>query len=506
MDPNDDRDFLDIAEERFTRRNLLHGGAGVALLCALPRATRSASTERTAAWVRAQRQRRIGPFQRDLPIPPVLEPVSTAGGVDRYEVTMRPGQAQILDGEPTDILGYEGIFPGPTIKTRVGRPAHVLQRNELGTGRDAVVHLHGGITEPGSDGHPEDVIPAGGEHLYTYANRQRAATLMYHEHVHHHTAEGIYRGLIGSYMIEDPSEDRLDLPSGRFDVPVMIADRDFDESNQLIYPATPPLDPLPGRTLVVNGAVSPRMRTERRLYRLRLINLSNGRTFELALSNGAQMIQISSDTGLLPRPYPRKVVSICPGERAEVVVDFRNVAPGRQVVLENRALVPGDPPAVGQVLRFDVVRGGKERARVPKRLRDPYLLPSVAAERSFALTLRTGGGQPPAWQINGESFDPERIDIRPRLGTSEIWHWVNESPVMHPMHSHLAHFQVISVGGRKPHPADSGFGFKDTVPVPGNTTATVRMYFTGYTGRYVYHCHAAEHSDHEMMAQMEVTT
>ncbi len=75
---------------------------------------------------------------------------------------MRPGQVQILDGEPTDVLAYEGIFPGPTIKARVGRPAHVRQRNELGTGRDAVVHLHGGINPHASDGHPEDVIPPGG--------------------------------------------------------------------------------------------------------------------------------------------------------------------------------------------------------------------------------------------------------------------------------------------------------------------------------------------------------
>jgi spore coat protein A, manganese oxidase len=492
----------DPGNQRITRRNLLHGAGAAALLCTLPNRSQLGSGGRTSASIRAEAQRRVVPFARDLPIPPVFEPVSTAGGVDSYEITMRPGQVQILDGEPTDVLAYEGIFPGPTIKARVGRPVHVRQRNELGTGRDAVVHLHGGINPHASDGHPEDVIPPGGEFVYRYPNQQRAATLMYHEHAHGDTAAGLYRGLIGLYQLEDPREERLDLPRGRFDVPLLIADRNFSEDNQLLYPATPPLDALPGNTLLVNGAVSPRMRTERRLYRLRLANISNGRTYELALSNGAPMIQIAADTGLLPRPYPRRVITLCPGERVEVVVDFRDVKAGRKIRLVNRAIMPGDPPAVGKVLRFDVVKGGKERARVPKRLREPYLLPSVAAQRTFTLTLST---DPLEWQINGKGFEHGVVDFYPRLGTSEIWHWVNETPSMHPMHTHLAHFQVLSVGGRKPHPADGGFGFKDTVPVPGNQRATIRVYFAGYTGRYVFHCHALEHGDHEMMRQMEVT-
>jgi FtsP/CotA-like multicopper oxidase with cupredoxin domain len=444
-------------------------------------------------------------FQLDLPIPPVAEPVSTDGGVDAYEITMQPGQVQILpEGAPTEVLGYDGIFPGPTIKAQVGRPVEVLQRNELGNGEDSVVHLHGGITAPEHDGHPQDVIPPGEERLYRYNNNQRAGTLMYHEHAHHHTAQGLYRGRIGMYLIEDPEERELDLPRGRFDVPLLIVDRNFNDDNQFVYGSTIPLDPLPGRTMVVNGAVSPRMRTERRLYRLRLANISNGRTLKLALSNGQRMIQIGADTGLLPRPYPRKVISLCAGERADVVVDFREVKAGKKVVLENRALVAGDPPEAGKVLRFDVVRGGKERARVPKRLRAPYLLPSVAAERTITLSLKTSPS-PPEWQMDGKSYDPGRIEFSPRLGTTEIWNFVNESSVMHPMHAHLAHFKVLEVGGQKPHPADGGFGHKDTVAVAGNQTVKVRMYFTGYTGRYVYHCHAAEHSDHNMMAQMEVT-
>jgi spore coat protein A, manganese oxidase len=488
----------DLASTGLTRRNLLHGAGAAALLCTLPGRSQF-SGERTSAWVRAQAQRRVAPFARDLPIPPVLAPVSSTGGVDAYEITMRPGQVQILEGEPTEVLGYEGMFPGPTIRARTGRRAAVRHRNQLG--REANVHLHGGINPHDADGHPEDVIAPGGEYVYEYPNQQRGATLMYHEHRHGFTAEGLYRGLFGLYQVDDPREQVLDLPRGRFDVPLLICDRSFDENNQFLYTAS--IDPIPGNTNLVNGAVAPRMRTERRLYRLRLANLSNGRTYELALSNGAPMTQIAADTGLLARPYDRRVITLCPGERAEVVVDFRRYKAGRRIMLKNRALIPGDPQSVSNVLRFDIVKGGKERARVPKRLRWPYLLPSVAKQETIELGIGPAPGGGAEWKLNGQGFDHERIDVRSRLGTTEIWRFVNRTPVLHPMHTHLAHFKVLTVGGRRPHPADQWP--KDTVPVPGNQTAVVRVYFTHFPGRYVFHCHALEHGDRNMMAQMEVS-
>jgi spore coat protein A, manganese oxidase len=148
-----------------------------------------------------------------------------------------------------------------------------------------------------------------------------------------------------------------------------------------------------------------------------------------------------------------------------------------------------------------VVRGGRETARVPKRLRSEYLLPSPAADRTFTLGFRQNPA-PGQWLINGEIFDHDRVDVTPALGTTETWRFVNDTVSMHPMHAHLAHFKVISVGGRKPHPADRGM--KDTVAVWPGETAVVRPHFTHYSGRFVYHCHALEHGDHEMMAQMRV--
>src|SRR5690606_3242666 len=150
---------------------------------------------------------------------------------------------------------------------------------------------------------------------------------------------------------------------------------------------------------------------------------------------------------------------------------------------------------------FDVVRGGSEEARVPKRLRDPVLWPEVVGERTFTLDFQTS--PEPQWQINGKGFDHDRIDAEPRLGTAELWHWVNAGPGLHPMHTHLAHFQVVSVGGRKPGPAGRR-AMKDPVLVPPTETVTVKVLFAGFPGRYVFHCPALEHGDRDMMGQMRV--
>jgi len=486
-------------DRAISRRNFLHGVGGAALICSLEGPSRLLSREgSTSASKRAQARKRLAPFARDLPVPPVAEPVSTAGGVDAYEMTMRPGSMQILEGEPTEVLGYDGIFPGPTIRARRGRPVTVLQRNQLANGEDAVVHLHGGINAPEFDGHPDDVIPPDGEFTYRYFNQQRGATLWYHEHGHGFTARGVYQGRAGMYIIEDDYDSKLDLPQGEYDVPLMIADRSFDQNNQLVYPGEIPIDGFYGNTLLVNGAVAPRMSVKRRLYRFRILNASNVRTLELALSSGASLTQIAADSGgLLPRPHKRNAIALCPGERADVVVDFRYYTAGSEMSLINR--VGGQ--SVRNVMRFDVVRGGRETARVPKRLRAEYLLPSPSGDRTFPLGFQADP-PPGQWLIDGKIFDHDRIDVQPTLGTTETWRFVNDTVSMHPMHAHLAHFKVISVNGRRPHPADRGM--KDTVAVWPNQTAVVRPYFTHHTGRFVYHCHALEHGDHEMMAQMQV--
>ena len=132
---------------------------------------------------------------------PFLRPVRTDATTDYYEITQREAQIEILSGRRAEVWGYEGMFPGPTIKVRLGRRAVVQQRNHLSV--PAVVHLRGGVTPADSDGFPTDMIMPGQSKTYVYPNNQRAATLWYHDHAMHHTGHNLYMGLAGLYLIED---------------------------------------------------------------------------------------------------------------------------------------------------------------------------------------------------------------------------------------------------------------------------------------------------------------
>jgi FtsP/CotA-like multicopper oxidase with cupredoxin domain len=150
-------------------------------------------------------------------------------------------------------------------------------------------------------------------------------------------------------------------------------------------------------------------------------------------------------------------------------------------------------------MRFDVV-GGKvsEEFQVPKRLREPDPLPSPNARRRWELALGTA-----AWQINGLGYDPNRIDVRPRLGSTEIWTFVNNSNRVHPMHLHGYFFRMLDRSSGPVALADK-LGLKDTVGVLPNETVSVQAWFAPYAGKYVFHCHSLEHADKAMMLQMEI--
>jgi Putative multicopper oxidases len=187
-----------------------------------------------------------------------------------------------------------------------------------------------------------------------------------------------------------------------------------------------------------------------------------------------------------------------PAERVDIIVDFRQFGVGSKVILRN----DGGEPSTTAVMRFDVVRGKAEEARVPKQLREEDELPAPNAHRSWPLTFQGLAGGSSVWQIAGGGFSEMRIDCRPRLGTTELWTWRNLSNRTHPMHMHGYLFKVVSVNGEPPHPGNRGW--KDTVAVYPNEEVVVMPYFDYFAGRYVFHCHAAEHGDMNMMGQMEV--
>ena len=242
------------------------------------------------------------PFQVPLPVISSLKPLRSDTGVDFYDVTVRPANARILPGMDTQIWGYDGLFPGPTVEARVGRRVSLRLRNALPV--PIVNHLHGGRTDPESDGYPTDfIMPAGGfprshmpdplarisdgEREYMYQNNQRASTLWYHDHRMDFTAPQVWRGLAGFYILRDPEEERIGLPRGDKEIALLICDRSFHQDGSFRYPALDPslrdtpgveaayMGGVLGDVILVNGAPWPKLEVANVQYRFRILNASN---------------------------------------------------------------------------------------------------------------------------------------------------------------------------------------------------------------------------------------
>jgi spore coat protein A len=215
-----------------------------------------------------QRQISRARFQVPLPIPPVLHPTRTDADGDYYEIRQRESRIEIFPGAVTTVWGYEGPFPGPTIRARRGRPVVVHHTNELS--HPTVVHLHGAVTSSESDGFPTEIIRPGKSRTYRYPNDQRAATLWYHDDVMHHTGRNLYMGRNGLYLLDDDEQAGLNLPGGDYDVPLVIQSKEFKRDGSMVYDAgfTGVLG-AKANTIVVNGAPWPRFEVAARKYRFR---------------------------------------------------------------------------------------------------------------------------------------------------------------------------------------------------------------------------------------------
>lgn len=464
-----------------TRRRFLGAGVAAGTALILPRGRMFASALEEDV------------FAAPLKVPPVLRPVRSKNGVDFYELTMRASKAQILPGKRTPVWGYNGMFPGPTIKVRANRKAVVRQINRLRI--PTTVHLHGAHVAPSSDGYPLDLIRPGEHKDYVYPNKQLGATLWYHDHTHHHTSRNVYMGLAGFYLIYDEAEDDLNLPKGRYDIPLALQDRSFKADGSFDFKDR--IDAVRGDTFLVNGKPTPHHKVANRKYRFRILNASNTREYKLALDSGMPLTQIASDGGLLSAPSVTPSIPIWPAERVEIVIDFSAYPVGSSVVLID---ADGDIPTQGRpIMRFDIDREEDDPSSLPPTLRPVERMSPGETDRKFQLTFDLDRG---LWLINGKSFDSDRFLARPRRGETEIWEFENASRLTHPMHIHLVQFQVLDRNGQPPLPGEAGW--KDTVPVHSGDRVRVAMRFKDYTGKYVFHCHNLAHECHSMMAQMKV--
>jgi FtsP/CotA-like multicopper oxidase with cupredoxin domain len=324
------------------------------------------------------------------------------------------------------------------------------------------------------------------------------------------TGPQVWRGLAGMFVVHDDEDDALPLPRAERDVPLLLCDRSFAADGSLRYPSLDPsltrtpgvtdtyMDGVLGDVQLVNGVAWPFLEVTATRYRFRILNGSNARRYELRLSgsNGrpGQFRQIGSDQGLLQTPRTSALLTIAPAERFDVVVDFGGFTPGDTVTLENTA-------ADGQmrkVMAFRVTGRAKDDTAIPATLSSVPTLGAADAvtTRDFAFRL----SRDTMWTINGKTFDPADPGVTPRLGTVERWRFTSD--FHHPVHMHLARFQVLSRNGKPPESAD--LGWKDTVDVRPYEVVEVLARFDGYRGKYMLHCHNLEHEDMAMMINFTI--
>lgn len=476
------------------------------------------------------------PFRDPLPIPRELTGA-------RLEVPIRLARQQILPGRETELWTFGGSFPGPTIRRPAGERTEVTFHHELPRSvGELTVHLHGGHNRTQFDGQPggltgaqpfseycniaqslsprasgnDLLIRPGKSKRYVYdltegGHPERAAFKWYHDHRLDRTALHAWHGLAGMFIVDDEFEAGLPLPHGEHDLALTIADRSFDRHNQLTDPFTdrrPPDDGVVGGKILVNGAHLPHHRVAARRYRLRILNISQFRSYDLYLAGGAPMLQIGADGGLLPRPLSRSRILLGPAERVEVVVDFA-AARGRAVELRSTAHRPGRDPLgshsyEGPLMQFRVDSARvHDRSRVPARLRPlPAWTRKVSHRPDHTWTITVGGLFKTTWLINGRSFDPAYCDTSVPLGSTVTWELHNKTSVAHVMHLHHTSWYLLSRDGHPPPPWEDCL--KDTFFIYPGERIVVAGRLVDYAGKFVVHCHMLDHEDHGLMSQFRV--
>lgn len=442
---------------------------------------------------------------------------------------VQAGSTAFFPGRESPTLGYNGSYLGPAIRLHRGDDVEIAVTNALD--QDTTVHWHGMLIPAEVDGGPHQLIRPGATWRPVLPVRQPAATLFYHSHVHDRTAEQVYAGLSGVLLVTDDAEKALELPSeyGVDDLLLVLQDRQFEDGRLVVPQGMMSL--MVGRrgdTFLVNGTPNPLARVPRRLARLRFVNGANARIFNLAFSDDRVFHWIASEGGLLERPVEVRSLTLAPGERAEILVDFSD---GKPVALEtgpdlNLPMMMGmqtrlrsffsDLLGRGRehVLRLEPQAGDATKAAVPERLVAHERVDAAQAvrRRRFVLNMGMGGmmggrggamgggrGSGMAMHaINDRAFDMERIDEQVRLGDIEIWEASGEM-MAHPLHIHGVHFEVLSRDGGKPAVRDQGL--RDTVLVKEPVELLVRFTQPATKAPFMYHCHILEHEDNGMMGQ-----
>ncbi|MBF0312677.1 MAG: multicopper oxidase domain-containing protein [Oligoflexia bacterium] len=419
------------------------------------------------------------------------------------------------------VWGYNEQYPGPTIEARRGVSTHVFYKNKLehpqlqkylpidqtlhwadpenmgshmhtgmpismGTNMESyagpiptVTHLHGAEVESASDGEPEAWFTSDFKlkgknwvsEIYHYPNSQEATTLWYHDHSLGMTRLTVFSGLVGMYLLRDSKREPKGLPEGVYEREIILQDKSFDTEGQLYFPregSNPTIHPfwIPeffGDTITVNGKAWPRFDVEPARYRLRIVNASNARFYNLSFENNTPFWQIGTDGGFLDAPVKLQELLLSPGERADVIVDFSKLTAHMKFLLKNSAKTPfpdgdaPDPETTAQVMQFQVVPlAHKDRSIDPQTMPKSYLRATNPIQKLAAtvksdtpvrhLTLvehMSETDEPITAMINNLRW-MSPVTETPRVGSTEVWEIINTTMDTHPIHLHLVQFQLLN--------------------------------------------------------------
>lgn len=435
------------------------------------------------------------------------------------EVSILPGQptkvwvyqGEVLAGDPATLQTLDGSYLGPLIRVRKGQKVRIHFTNELDS--ESIIHWHGLHVPEEVDGHPRYAIKPGDTYVYDFEVRNRAGTYWYHPHPHGQTGHQVYQGLAGLFLVSDEEEAATSLPTGEYDLPLVIQDRVFDADNQLVYLSNGMhgrMMGFVGDQILVNGQLNFTLKAATRIYRIRLLNASNANIYQLSWNDGTPLTVIGTDGGLLEKPQQREYIMLGPAERIELWVDFSQRSVGEEIALLNWAKSDRAFP----VFSARIERAEEESLRLPSQLSTITRLNLADAvnresPRQFSFDIEQAG-----WTINGRIFEMEEVadDEIVRLNTLEVWELVNQASgthmvLPHPIHIHGGQFQIID---RQIDPTQKAIwdavkdgyvddGWHDTVLLMPGERIKLLFKFEEYEGMFLYHCHNLEHEDMGMM-------
>jgi len=450
-------------------------------------------------------------------------------------------ESKLIKGNPESLQQINESYLGPIIRVRKGQKVRIRFTNKIN--EQSIVHWHGMHVPEKYDGHPKDVISLGETYTYEFEIMNRAGTYWYHPHPHMRTGPQVYYGLAGMFIVTDEEEQSLDLPTGKFDIPVIIQDRTFDADNQLVYLGNARMEGMTGflgNRILINGDLDQTISMGQGVYRLRILNASNSRIYKLAWEDGTPQTVIGTDGGLLEIPKNMSYVMMGVGERIDLWLDLSNKEIGTELLLKSLPFSAGmtggmmggmmremqtEIPLGSEytVMKIKIDNSGGNKYKLPEKLvslNNLELSDAINSDnpRTFKFFM-----QRMEWTINGRTWETLGVTDQEtvRLNTTEVWQFINSGGGMmgnmmqmpHPVHMHHVQFRIIE---RNSDNMDAGMwktvkdgfvdeGWKDTVLLMPGMKIKVLMTFDDYKGLFLYHCHNLEHEDMGMMRNFKVT-